>query len=51
MDASDRLVYNTSTGILYYDADGSGVRASVAIALLGNLTHPNLTYTDIQIIA
>ncbi|HYE88769.1 MAG TPA: hypothetical protein VEA16_20555, partial [Vicinamibacterales bacterium] len=33
-DASDRVVYNTSTGQLWYDADGSGGGASHLIATL-----------------
>lgn len=48
-DASDRLIYNTSTGDLYYDADGTGAKAAILVAhLTGN---PGLTYGDIQIIA
>lgn len=45
-DASDRIVYNTTTGALYYDADGIGGLASAQIALLGNGTHPTLSYGD-----
>ena len=48
-DASDRLIYNTSTGDLYYDADGTGAKAAILVAhLTGN---PALTFGDIQIIA
>jgi serralysin len=50
-DADDRIVYNTTTGILYYDADGNGGGAAVQIALLGTSTHPALAYTDILLIA
>ena len=50
-DSDDRIVYNTTTGALYYDADGSGSGAAVQIALLGATTHPTLLYTDLQIIA
>ena len=44
-DASDRIVYNTSTGALYYDADGSGAGAAVQVALLDGA--PGLAVTDI----
>ena len=33
-DASDRIVYNTTTGNLYYDVDGAGGSASVLFAKL-----------------
>ena len=49
-DGDDRIVYNSTTGALYYDADGSGAGAAVQIALLGTSTHPSLLYTDLQII-
>jgi Ca2+-binding RTX toxin-like protein len=45
-DADDRVVYDTSSGKLYYDADGSGKGAAVQIALIGTSTHAALTYTD-----
>ncbi|WP_268877121.1 calcium-binding protein [Derxia lacustris] len=34
-DADDRIVYNTTTGELYYDADGTGATAAVLLATLG----------------
>jgi len=47
-DASDRIVYNTTTGVLFYDADGSGSGAAVQLAQLGTTaSHPaSLTATD-----
>jgi Ca2+-binding RTX toxin-like protein len=33
-DAADRVVYDTSTGDLYYDPDGSGPGASLLFATL-----------------
>lgn len=50
-DVSDRIIYNTSTGIVYYDADGKGGAAAVEIALLGTAAHPALAFSDFQIVA
>lgn len=35
LDANDYLVYNNTNGVLYYDLDGSGRAAAVAIATIG----------------
>ena len=48
-DAGDRLIYNSATGALFYDADGNGAQAQVQIATLTNL--PTLTAADFLIIA
>ena len=50
-DATDRIIYDTTTGAVYYDADGSGVKPSVQVALIGTNTHPALTYSDFAIVA
>ena len=34
-DANDYLIYNSTDGKLYYDADAIGTNAAVQIALLG----------------
>lgn len=47
-DATDRLVYNTTTGNLYYDADGSDTGASLIVATLQGA--PALGATDITVI-
>jgi len=45
-DTTDRFVYNTTSGYLYYDADGSGKNVAVQIALIGVASHPDLVVTD-----
>ena len=50
-DASDRVIYDTASGKLYYDADGQGGAVAVQVALLGASTHPALVFSDLQIIA
>ncbi|MFM7029315.1 MAG: S8 family serine peptidase [Chakrabartia sp.] len=50
-DADDRFIYNTKSGVLYYDADGMGGQSAVQIAVLGTgRTAPALLATDIFII-
>ncbi len=50
-DATDRFIYNTTTGALFYDADGNAAGSTaVQVALLGATTHPTLSFSDIQII-
>lgn len=44
-DSTDRVVYNTTTGQLWYDADGAGGAAAALIATLQGA--PSLAATDI----
>ena len=48
LTAQQHFIYNTTSGVLYYDATGTG--ASIAVAQLGATTHPTLIYSDIHII-
>ena len=45
--ATDRVIYNTTNGVLCYDKDGSGSGAAVQIGVLDG--HPTLAYTDVLI--
>lgn len=51
LDADDRIVYNSGSGQLYYDADGVGGAAAVQFAVLGTNSHPSLSATDFVIVA
>ncbi|MEI6644266.1 MAG: hypothetical protein WCL10_19815, partial [Novosphingobium sp.] len=48
-DADDRLIYNTSTGALFYDADGTGSTKAVQVAVLSG--NPGLAFGDFLIVA
>ena len=50
VDANDYILYNSGTGVLSYDADGSGKGVAVQIALIGTSTHAALTYADFDVI-
>jgi len=48
--SSHRVIYNTTTGDLFYDPDGSGTKAAaVKIAIVGN--QADLSSDDFEIIA
>ena len=47
-DADDRFVFNTTTRILSYDADGSGVGAAVSLAYL---TVGTISAADIRVVS
>lgn len=48
-DADDRLIYDSSTGALYYDVDGTGEASAILFALIGTTTHPTLAASDFVI--
>jgi Ca2+-binding RTX toxin-like protein len=46
-DASDRIIYETDTGELYYDANGTGAGGSILFAIVG--TNLALTHADFSV--
>jgi Ca2+-binding RTX toxin-like protein len=46
-DFNDYILYNTATGVLFYDPDGNGKGAAIAFAILPNL--PGITAADFMI--
>ena len=50
-DASDRILYDTASGKLWYDPDGLGVAVPILIAQLGTASHPALGFADIHLVA
>lgn len=51
-DADDRIIYNPTTGALFYDADGVGGVAATKFAILGSSSgHPAITVEDFLIVA
>lgn len=47
MDADDYIIYNSTTGDLYYDKDGIGSTAAVKFAILDS--HPTINMNDIVV--
>jgi serralysin len=51
-DADDRIILNTTTGALYYDANGSAAGAAVQFATLtGTSTKTTITASDFLVVA
>ncbi|MEY4591713.1 MAG: hypothetical protein RIR18_608 [Pseudomonadota bacterium] len=44
--AGQHLIYNTSNGALYYDADGLAATAAIKVAIVGKAIHPTLSVAD-----
>lgn len=47
-DADDRIIYDETSGALFYDADGSGAGAAVMFAGLRH--HPAITAADFFVV-
>ncbi|MET0743603.1 MAG: calcium-binding protein, partial [Microvirga sp.] len=47
-DADDHLIYNRSTGALYYDSDGTGAAKQVLLATLSK--NLKMTYKDFFVV-
>ena len=51
LDASDRVIYSTATGLVCYDPDGSGAQTGITVAQLDPATAGTLTHNNFLIIA
>ena len=49
-DADAHIVYNSTTGALYYDSNANAAGGMTQIALIGATTHPALAATDFAIV-
>ena len=45
-DNGQHLIYDSKTGVLYYDEDGLAETAAVKLAIVGKASHPDLTIAD-----
>ena len=49
--SDQRVIYDTTSGKLYYDPDGVGGMHAMEFAVVGTSTHPMLAYSDFEIMA
>jgi hypothetical protein len=47
---NQRILHDQSTGVLWFDPDGSGGLGQTAFAKLGTSTHPTIDWTDFAIV-